>query len=241
MKKLNHKANVFFEKNKKQGNHSQDVTIESFLTTLTPTEETQIEKLFLKEDDVATEDVISGVSSIKFITSQIKLIQKQHVLLVGEKIFKAREIIQGMGKKDTTFTSWVNLVFPTKSSAYNALAYYEFFIKLPDNQVKKAFQSLPYKTAYALASRRGENKVKMSVLSKIRGKNNQEAMCILNTYLPARLEPIVDDNQQNKILSSKLLEVLKLVTIQKDVSEYNKGLVKLLYETLNGKPKNKKT
>lgn len=198
-------------------------------------EHEKINNLVINEDEKL--DVNHNLAAIKLLTIQIKSIQKQHVLLIGEKIYKVREILREMRSPETTFSSWINLVFHTKSSAYNALGYYELFISLPDKHTKSLFQSIPYKTAYLLASRKGSIKEKITVLGKIRGMSNTLAISVLNQFLPSLRSndelQVNDVEKKNKFLSSKLIEVLEIINSGINISEYNKNLIHQLIESIS--------
>lgn len=235
VKNLINNANVFFEKNKKQIDAVQKLKKDQiYALDLTEKETNQLEELFKQSN--LRKDFIENISAIKLLTSQIKSIQKQHVLLVGEKIFKVREILRQMGGEKTTFSSWINLVFSTKSSAYNALAYYEFFINLPNDQAKQLFQAIPHKAAYVLAARKGDVDRKVTVLKQISGKNNQDAIRIVNTHFPStkptNIGFVKDDEYRNKEISKKLLEVVNEIHSGLVLTDYNINLLKYVFELI---------
>lgn len=233
MKKLINNANLFFEKNKKQIEIIQRLKQEqTFVLDLSSKETSQIDDLFSQQ--TFRKDLTDGIDSIKILTSQIKSIQKQHILLVGEKIFKVRSIIQKMQVSYTTFSSWINLVFPTKSSAYNALAYYEFFIHLPNDQTKQIFQSIPHKVAYVLAARKGAYEKKVTILNQLLGKKNQDAIRIVNAHLPSSRPALLNLNPsqslKNKIISEKLLDIVNEIDNGLCLSDYNINLIKQIMD-----------
>ncbi|MEF9497540.1 MULTISPECIES: CT583 family protein [Chlamydia] len=239
MSKLIKEASAFFQKNQEstvKEFHKKEFAMDVFSVSLSENENEQIENLIVsKHSNFDDEDQCSrGLASIKLLTGQIKSIQKQHVLLIGEKIYKVREILKSMNSPDTTFSAWINLVFHTKSSAYNALGYYELFINLPDKNTKSLFQSIPYKTAYLLASRKGSLKDKVKVLGKISGMSNTSAIDVLNKFLPSlrtsQTERLTDFEDRNKELSEKLIEILRTVCSGLELSEYNKNLLQQLFE-----------
>lgn len=247
MNKLTKEASVFFKKNQeklKEEFQKKDVISDVFQTSLTQSESEQIECLVLGGMENADSNS-ETLAIIKALTSRIKAIQKHHVLLIGEKIYKVRELLNNSGSSATTFSSWIGLVFHTKSSAYNALAYYELFISLPNKDWKSIFQSVPYKTAYCLASRRGHIDDKMSVLEKIKGLPNTDAMCVLNKYLPSSRDSNVDipssNDSINKLISDMLLELLRIIHPGIQVSQHNMNLLQQLFENTVGNYNDKST
>ncbi|AFS44584.1 CT583 family protein [Chlamydia psittaci] len=237
MSKLTKEASAFFQKNQENTTKEflkKEFAMDVFSVSLSDIEKEQIENLVVSQNSKFDEEYNRGLASIKLLTGQIKSIQKQHVLLIGEKIYKVREILKNMNSPDTTFSSWINLVFRTKSSAYNALGYYELFISLPDKNTKSLFQSIPYKTAYLLASRKGSVKDKLKVLGKISGLSNALAIDVLNKFLPplksSQSERCIDFEEKNKEVSEKLIDILKIVSSGLELSEYNKNLLHQLFE-----------
>ncbi|WP_100933919.1 CT583 family protein [Candidatus Chlamydia corallus] len=238
MSKLVKEASIFFQKNKKNTEEEfqkKEITKDVFSVSLTLSEVNRLDSLFSK---YSFEDRKKDVFfSIKTLTCQIKSIQKQHVLLIGEKIYKVRELLKTIESSDTTFSSWISLVFSTKSSAYNALAYYELFTYLPSKTEQLLLQSIPYKAAYLLASRKGSIERKLEVMKKITGLPNTSAISILNKYLPPSREISLShayesDEAVNKIISEKLLDLLRLVSSKVQLSEYNLNLIKQLFDNI---------
>ncbi|ACZ33583.1 conserved hypothetical protein (plasmid) [Chlamydia pneumoniae LPCoLN] len=238
MSKLVKEASVFFSKNKKNTEEEfqkKEIVKDVFSVSLTISEANRLDSLFNKY--TLKDEKKDIFLSIKTLTCQIKSIQKQHVLLIGEKIYKVRELLKTIESTETTFSAWISLVFSTKSSAYNALAYYELFIGLPSKNEQLLLQSIPYKAAYLLASRKGSIERKLDVMKRINGLPNTSAISILNKYLPPSREISLShayesDEVINKIISEKLLEVLRLVSSEVQLSEYNLNLMKQLFDSI---------
>ncbi|EPP36083.1 CT583 family protein [Chlamydia avium] len=243
MNKLAKEASAFFRKNQESTTkefQKKDLSLDIFSVTLSAEEHEQIENLVVSQNIQLDTNHSNNLATIKLLTGQIKSIQKQHVLLIGEKIYKVREILRNMCSPEATFSSWINIVFRTKSSAYNALGYYELFISLPDKHTKSLFQSIPYKTAYLLASRKGTIREKINVLGKICGMSNTSAINTLNKFLPSlrnntelKITTESDVERRNKYLSEKLLEILEIINSGIDLSDYNKNLIHQLLDSIS--------
>ncbi|ANH79176.1 CT583 family protein [Candidatus Chlamydia sanziniae] len=238
MNKLVKEAALFFQKNQKsleEEFQKKNMSESTFIVSLNPNESEQLNNLFVDEVASSCKDYSKILHSIKTLTCQIKSIQKQHVLLIGEKIYKARKLFQILGSSEGTFSSWIDLVFHTKSSAYNALAYYELFINLPNKESQCLLQSIPYKAAYLLASRKGPIGDKITVIKKIQGLSNTAAIALLNKYLPSLREAHSDclDSEvlANKLISNKLLDLLKIVSCDVRLSPYNLNLLQQLFNS----------
>ncbi|WP_213319173.1 CT583 family protein [Chlamydiifrater volucris] len=234
MKKLDKEANNFFKKNKnisvqeissRTNNAISNVILDDF-------ESEKISEIFSEVDECFS----SSVALIKQLTGQIKGIQKQGVLLIGEKIFKVRDILRQIGCFDTSFTKWISLVFPTKSSAYNALAYYELYSSLPDHELRRKFQSIPYKTAYILASRKADIKRKISVMEIIHGMENEVAITTLNQFMPSsrKAGKLYDGNPLDYLIYKKAYELMVLVKKSQTLSPLSKKLLKELFSLCKG-------
>lgn len=241
MNKVISEAHSFFKKNQKKikedFQQNENANVFSSLT-LNVEEDTFINNIIYSECELSNvKPSLKLVENVKTLTHQIKVIQKQGALLIGEKIFKVRELLSQMKLPNTTFTSWINYVFPTKSSAYNALAYYELFSTLPTKDDKSIFQKLPYRTAYALASRKASVTDKIIVLKKINGLPNSKAITILNEYIPPlHKQSYISDktvlsfHEINKEMSEKILDVLFFMNLRDDISSYNKNLIQQIYD-----------
>lgn len=201
----------------------------------------QSETLFEEEDplgvifepvDEDLSDFERKISSIKLLTSQIRAIQKQEILFVGERIYKVRELIKQMKNPDRTFSAWINHVFPNKASAYNALAYFEFHSKLPSLEDKATFQSIPYKAAYILAARKADITTKIEVVNSIKGMSNDQAIQVLNLKLPSsRKNNTLYQKQENSLdlhIYELLIGVFSLIKKSKKLSQQNKKLLKTI-------------
>ncbi|WP_348660535.1 CT583 family protein [Chlamydiifrater volucris] len=230
MKKLSEEAVSFFQKNRNpsvreiprgDGDSMSDVVLEDF-------ESEKISEIF----SGLSQDFCGKIDLIKQITGQIKGIQKQGVLLIGEKIFRVRQILKEMGCFETSFTDWVSLVFPTKSSAYNALAYYELYISLPDKALRKKFQSIPYKAAYMLASRKADMKKKISVVEVIQGMGNETAIDALNQFIPSlrkEREATDDRDPVDYLICKRSYELMTLIKKAKKLSPISKKILREIF------------
>ncbi len=138
---------------------------------------------------------------IKSITAEIKSIQKQSVLLLGERIFRAREILQHYGDGNSTFTKWLDRAFTSRRTAYNCLSYYEFYHALPNEHLKGLLKEMSYKAVYMLASREGKLEKKMQIVEKFYGMKQDEIIPIIQETFP-----VVHDATKAKHQAGELIE-----------------------------------
>ncbi|MBF5051371.1 hypothetical protein CLAVI_001015 (plasmid) [Candidatus Clavichlamydia salmonicola] len=170
-----------------------------------------IDSMFLNNSKIIHDNVLNNdVFLLKQITAQIKAIKKQSVIVLGERIFKAKTIIQKLQNADTKFTDWLKCSFSSLSSAYNSLSYYEFFLSLPTNSLKECLFSIPYKTAYTLSSKKVENERKHKILPCLVGLSNGAALKVIQETFSFTTE----DNS----LKKKKDEILKkLKSLHSDI------------------------
>ncbi|WP_213358407.1 CT583 family protein [Chlamydiifrater phoenicopteri] len=229
MKKIYEEADQFFKKSKSIVSREFSKNSEnSNPEVLDSSESDKISEIFSEVEPVFSKEILL----IKQLTGQIKGIQKQGVLLVGEKIFRIREILKEIGCLETSFSKWISLVFPTKSSAYNALAYYELYINLPNQVLKQKFQSIPYKTAYILASRRADIKKKISVMEIIQGMGNENAITTLNQFIPSARNGQTGDKERDPLdylIYKKAYDLMVLIKKSPKLSTLSKKILREIF------------
>lgn len=148
-------------------------------------ESTKIEKLLVdgfQPGIIAESQVANDLIRLKQLTAEIKAIGKQSAVLMGERVFHARELLKSY--KDGTFTRWLESSFGTRKTGYNLLAYYELYTALPHDELRERFKNLHQKTAYALASREGNISKKLEIISEYQNRNHDELMILIKEKLP---------------------------------------------------------
>ncbi|MCH9612073.1 MAG: hypothetical protein S4CHLAM102_05560 [Chlamydiia bacterium] len=171
-----------------------------------------------KESGLSAEQFSEDFLKLSQITSQVKSIQKQGTLLIGERVFRAREILKKYGKQKP-FTKWLSEMFTSRKTAYNALAYYEFYHKLPSDELRCKYTQLPAKASYILASRKGSEEVKHQILEEYSQEKQSLLISEIQRKLPnRRLVPETDEKGANPlfdefhILLDKLEKQLRHMT-----------------------------
>lgn len=136
------------------------------------------------EEQVDTGVVQRDVEQLQHLTAEIRSISKQGIILLGERIYKARSILKRYGDGSGVFTQWLNATFGNRRSAYNMLAYYEFYTQLPNQEFKDLLKSMPVQAVYSLASRPGEIKDKLEIIRLSAGKRQKEILALIQELLP---------------------------------------------------------
>lgn len=153
------------------------------------------------------------------ITTEVKSIQKQAVLLIGERVARVREILQRYSDERGAFTKWLKHTFNTLKTAYNALAFYEMYQTLPDEELKKNFKAMPQKASYILASRQGDFGVKCDIIRDYRGEKQKEVLSQIFEKLPTAIN---DRRGKHELGQRTLTEMEELL----DVLDRRIGLIK---------------
>lgn len=171
---------------------------------LDPEEEIRIQKLLFENiqlsgdsEDRENAKLAGDFQEIKTLTAEIKAIHKQSLVLMGERIHKARTIFKTY--RDGTFTIWLKETFKSKQTGYNILAYYEFYTALPSIELKETFKNLPQKAAYALASREGELEDKVNILKDPALINAEDMLPFIREKLP------LSESDKRKTKEAKIL------------------------------------
>lgn len=139
----------------------------------------------MEEESNATQELADDVKKLKHITGTIRGIFREGVFLLGKQVYEARQILQKYNRTGNTFGEWLKIAFKQgRSTAYNALAYYEFHESLPNEELKSQLKEFPYKAAYLLASRDGEFDRKLEILKNHHDQNATEIIAIIDEVLP---------------------------------------------------------
>jgi Uncharacterised protein family (UPF0137) len=178
---------------------------------LDPKESNRIEKLLVENfqpGKISEEQVVKDVEHLKLITSEIRAIGKQGTVLMGERVYKARFLLKPY--KDGTFSKWLESTFGTRKTGYNMLAYHELYTALPDEALKDNLKKLPQRTAYILASRKGDIQTKAEIISEHHSKGHDELLSIIQDKFPIASQ----DRRTGKSANRKLIALIKKSVLQ---------------------------
>lgn len=152
------------------------------------------------------EELDKDFSQLVQITSELKAIQKQAVILVGERVCAVREIFKRHGGEGIGFTAWLSLTFNAKKTAYNAMAYYELYSSLPTEDLKTKMKQMPVKVSYVLASRTAPEKLKFSIIDSYQGEKQREMLDRIEEHIP-----ILGDKRSLRTLGEKAVDDLERI------------------------------
>ncbi len=158
----------------------------------------------VRPENANEEQVRDDLAQLKTITLEVKAIEKQGVLLIGERLFKARAILVKYGRGIESFTAWLNITFKHRSTAYNVLSYYELYKTLPNPELQKKLKEMPHKAAYVLASRKGEIGQKVEIVEKCHEMRADDIIAIIQDKFPV---PIKDEKKAS--IPDALLDTIR--------------------------------
>jgi hypothetical protein len=217
MSKANEKAMAMFQNASQSSNFKESYEVqeasnvrsfrEEFITApLTREEDNAIQLLLIDESSanvaVVNDKISNDHKSLVDITTQIRAIERQNVLLHGERIKKAQEILKPY--KDGAFTRWLMVAYGNRQTPYRILQYYEFFNSLT-SEVKQLMQSMPKKAAYVLAARDGDSDKKIGIIKDHYSDTPENIINIVQEAFP--LDP--KDGRKKKASDAVLVESIR--------------------------------
>lgn len=147
------------------------------------------------------DDVDIDLKALSAITSEVKAITNQAVILHGERIKKAQEILKKY--QDGAFTAWLYTTYGNRQTPYNFLQYYEFYTLMPTS-LHPQIDQMPRQVVYSLASRLGPLEKKKEIIENYIGQPKQELLNLI------RIEfPLAEDDKRLPNLASHAFNFLK--------------------------------
>lgn len=153
-----------------------------FRVTHLSSSETALLESILKNFSKNTEtNIDADLRALTTITSEVKAISNQAVILHGERIKKAQELLKNY--LDGAFTAWLYATYGNRQTPYNFLQYYEFYCQMPQSLHTKIDQ-MPRQVVYSLASRTGDFKKKEEIVKNYLGQTKQELLNLIRAEFP---------------------------------------------------------
>lgn len=168
-------------------------------TVLSADEEERLKQLLESYNtlqDVSKEDLKDLCS----LSAQIKQIHHQAVLLHGERIKKARDLLKRY--REGAFSSWLLLTYGNRQTPYNFLMYYELVTLLPES-LRAEVEKMPRQAVYTLASRQGSQEKKEEIIRNYRGESKGELLELIRKEFP-----LMEADRRQSNLAKQALELL---------------------------------
>lgn len=147
------------------------------------------------------------------LTAEIKAINNQSILLHGERIKKAQEILKSY--REGAFSSWLYAAYGNRQTPYSMLQYYEFYCALPA-PLKPIADKLPKKAVYALAAREGDLALKIEVVRSYSGQKQRALIAHIQDLFPL---PSHDKRGHERKSAEALIEEIKALILKLEKKE----------------------
>lgn len=170
----------------------------------TENEKKILQEILAKYASDETVDNEKDLLHLLAITAEVKAISNQAVLLHGERIKKAQEILKNY--QEGAFTAWLKCTYGNRQTPYNFLQYYEFYSKMPKG-LHSQIELMPRQAVYTLASREGEFDKKEEIVRSYKGESKQQMITLIRALFPLKES---DNRRENSIENAiKQLERLR--------------------------------
>ncbi|MEM7175285.1 MAG: CT583 family protein [Chlamydiota bacterium] len=149
-------------------------------------------------------DLSADLAELTTITSEVKAISNQAVILHGERIKKAQQILKKY--RDGAFSDYLLNVYGNRQTPYNFLLYYDFYSKASKNQ-QKIISDMPRQVVYSLSSRKIPQEEKEAFIEAYRGETKAELLQKLRQSFPL---PPQDRRKSDQ--ARRAINLLKITT-----------------------------
>ena len=162
--------------------------------------ETQVLSEILKNfQEYEGYDSDQDLKDLIHITSEVKAITNQAVMLHGERIKKAQIILKNY--QEGAFSAWLITTYGNRQTPYNFLQYYEFYTAMP-LELHLKIDDMPRQAVYTLASRAGELDKKEEIVKNYKGESKQEILSLIRKKFPLDRDDKRLPNIANQSISS---------------------------------------
>lgn len=215
-------SNAAFQKNENVThfnlvNHFNSFNSVFDIKPLDAIESVKIEKLLFENNlsrEATDEEIKKDAKELQSLTADIKAIGRQGAVLIGERVFQAMQILKPY--KNGTFTKWLESTFGAKKTGYNCLAYFELYSGLPDDDLREKFKKIPLRSAYILASREGEPKIKEEIIRECHELGHHELITMIQKRLPISPKDKRSYSMDNNKLISKIHDIFLILLERKE-------------------------
>lgn len=146
-------------------------------------------------------DIEDDFTVLSAITSEVKAIANQAIILHGERIKRAQELLKKY--RDGAFTAWLYATYGNRQTPYNFLQYYEFYTILSPS-LHPLMDQMPRQAIYTLASRNGSLERKEAIIKNYSGQAKKELLKLI------RLEfPLSEDDKRLPHLATQVIHFLR--------------------------------
>ncbi len=130
-------------------------------------------------------DTEHDLEELLSITSEVKAINSQAIILHGERIQRAQQLLKNY--KDGAFSTWLIYAYGNRQTPYNFLQYYESY-KTVSQPLKERLSDLPRQAIYTLATRQGDLMLKEELIRSYQGESKEVFLERIRNAFPLSLE-----------------------------------------------------
>ncbi|MEX0961266.1 MAG: CT583 family protein [Simkaniaceae bacterium] len=147
------------------------------------------------------------LSALSLITSELKAINNQAIILHGERIKKAQDVLKRY--KEGAFSAWLIMTYGNRQTPYNFLQYYEFYLTL-SHSFREKIDKIPKQAIYTLASREGAFEKKEQFIEEYQGETKPICLEKIRKLFPLAKK---DRRKTNlaKMTSTSLKKILEKI------------------------------
>lgn len=195
------------------------------LSKLGAQEVSQIEEI-LKTHALSEELAVDhDLRDLLAITQEVRAITNQAVILHGERIKRAQNILKQY--KEGAFTAWLIATYGNRQTPYNFLQYYEFYSRIPKHLQTK-LEEMPRQAIYTLASRQGSQELKEEIIKTYQGETKQQLLHKI------RLEfPLAETDRRREDIGEGAMKTLGKLAERFRTAQINPEQKKALIEQLH--------
>jgi hypothetical protein len=178
---------------------------------LSSDEEEKLKKILFENAEDDRQSIEKDFQELVAITSEVKAINNQAIILHGERIKKAQSVLKKY--QEGAFTDWLIHTYGNRQTPYNFLQYYEFYSQL-NHELKQIALEMPKQAIYTLATRDGPIDQKMAIVKNYSGESKMEMLSkIRKTF------PLYDNDRRAGNPAMRFLKGLQALIKELDDSE----------------------
>jgi hypothetical protein len=199
------------------------------ISPLNDQEKQNISEILKNFQEYEDYDSDQDLEDLIHITSEVKAITNQSIILHGERIKKAQTILKNY--KEGAFSAWLINTYGNRQTPYNFLQYYEFHSEMPPTLHPK-IDDMPRQAIYTLASRSGEKEKKEFIIKNYQGETKKDLLNLIRKEFPLDR----DDKRLPNIATQSISSLIRLKNLLShsffDPSEKQKTKIYQILEEL---------
>jgi hypothetical protein len=160
-----------------------------------------------------SQEISEDLFQLSALTAEVKAINSQAIILHGERIKKAQNILKNY--REGAFSAWLVAAYGNRQTPYNFLQYYELYIALPE-QLHSKLDELPRQAAYSLASRNGNQEQKQLIIQNYKGEPKQALLKLIRETFP-----LLETDRRAQDLTNVAINQLRRVQSQLLTSSFS--------------------